>query len=124
MPRQSTSAFSQLQQHARKLLVGLASDIRSRKGDLAQLEQDFEKLTGIAGLRAAVSAPKRVRTTGRRINWSEVLAKLPKEFTASDVRKLRGMKAKRPSEIFAGITRWIDSGVVKKRKRGIYLRTK
>jgi hypothetical protein len=34
------------------------------------------------------------------------------------------MKSKRPSELFAGITRWIDSGAVKKKKRGVYSRIK
>jgi hypothetical protein len=34
-----------------------------------------------------------------------VLEQLPKQFKASHIRTVRGLKNKRPSEIFAGITR-------------------
>ncbi|MGO9452743.1 MAG: hypothetical protein ACLQDV_17125 [Candidatus Binataceae bacterium] len=125
MPRSKRlSAFSQLQQYAQRLLAGLATEIRAKKAELARLEQEFGKLTGIAGLHAAVSAPKRAPATSHRINWSEVLAKLPKEFKASDIRNVRGLKGKSASELFAAITRWIDSGAAKKKERGIYLRLK
>ncbi len=122
MPRKNANPLSELQQHARKLLAGLSSEIRSRKLELAQLEQYFEKLTGLAGLRAPVSPPRGARLAVGRINWSEVLAKLPQEFKASDIRKVHGLGNKRPSELFAAITRWIDSGTVKKKTRGVYLR--
>jgi hypothetical protein len=59
-----------------------------------------------------------------RINWGEVLDKLPKQFKASDIRSVRGLKDKRSSEIFAAITRWIESGSVRRRDRGIYERLK
>jgi hypothetical protein len=36
---------------------------------------------------------------------------------------VRGLKSKRPSEIFAAITRWIDAGLAKRKKRGIYERS-
>ena len=124
MPRKTLSPFSQLQQHARRLLAGLANEIRTQKAELARLEQEFEKLTGLAGLRGGTPAAARTRKAAGRINWSEVLAKLPKEFKASDIRSVRGLKSKRPSELFAVVTRWIDSGTVKKKARGIYLRTK
>ena len=124
MPRRSVGGFSQLQQHARKLVAGLTSEIRSRKADLAQLEAEYAKVVAIAGSRVAIRVTKTARSLTGRINWSDVLAKLPKEFKASDIRKIRGMAAKRPSELFAGITRWIQGGAVKKKKRGIYLRTK
>ena len=126
MPRLSVGGgFSQLQQHARKLVGTLASEIRSRKDDLARIEAEYAKVVAIAGSRVATPVPKEAkRVNGKRTDWKQVLAKLPKEFKASDIRKTRGMKAKRPSEIFAGITRWIEGGAVKKKKRGIYLKTK
>jgi hypothetical protein len=49
-----------------------------------------------------------------------VLAQLPKQFKASNVRQIRGLKDKRPSEIFAAITRWIEAGLAKRRTRGLY----
>ena len=124
MLRKSLSPLSQLQRHAQKLLAGLASDIRSRKAELAQLEQDFEKLTGFAELRAAVGTPKGARRTSGRVVWSEVLAKLPKKFKASDIRDVGELKNKRSSELFAAIARWIESGMVKKKSRGVYLRVR
>jgi hypothetical protein len=58
-----------------------------------------------------------------RINWRTVLGQLPKQFKASDIRKLRGLKDKRPSEIFAAITRWIEASLVKRKARGQYERS-
>jgi hypothetical protein len=124
MPRKTLSAFSQLQQHARSLLTGLAKEVSSKKAELARLEQEFEKLTGLAGVRGNIPAATRTRKAVGRINWSDVLAKLPSEFKASDIRSVRGLKSKRPSELFAAVTRWIDSGAVKKKARGLYQRTK
>jgi hypothetical protein len=66
----------------------------------------------------------RGRGARTRINWGDVLDKLPKQFKASDIRSVRGLKDKRSSEIFAAITRWIEGGSVKRRDRGIYERTK
>ena len=132
MPRRSASAFSQLQRLARKLLAGLTAEIRSRRSELERLEREFEQLTGIAGLRGAAHAARQkatktiaaTRTRRRRINWTEVLGRLPPVFKASDIRNVRGLKDKRASELFAAITRWIDSGAVKKKARGVYARTK
>ena len=59
---------------------------------------------------------------GGRINWRTVLQQMPKQFKASDVRGVRGLKGKRPSEIFAAITRWIDAGMAKRKARGVYER--
>jgi hypothetical protein len=139
MPRKSTGAFSQLQQQAKKFLGGIAAEIRLKRAELALLEQQFEQATGIAGLRGRASLSKDARTkaigrprksgggnsrSSRRSNWTEVLANLPKEFKASDIRKVRGFKDKRASELFAAITRWTDAGTVKKKARGVYIRVK
>ncbi|MGO9607049.1 MAG: hypothetical protein ACLQAT_27270 [Candidatus Binataceae bacterium] len=137
MPRKTASVFSQLQQQAKKLVASLAAEIRTRKSELARMEHEFEELTGIAGLRDTAGASKGARnkaTRGprkagavsgsRRINWAQVLAKLPKEFKSSDIRKVRGLKDKRASELFAAITRWIDSRAAKKKARGVYVRLK
>jgi hypothetical protein len=39
-----------------------------------------------------------------------------------DIRKLREIKDKRASEIFAAITRWIEAKTVKRKERGLYER--
>ncbi len=61
-------------------------------------------------------------SSGKRINWGAVLRQLPKQFKASNIRQVRGLKDKRPSEIFAAITRWIEAGSVKRKARGLYER--
>ena len=57
-----------------------------------------------------------------RINWGTVLEQLPKQFKASQIRAERGLKNKRSSEIFAAITHWMEAGLVKRKKRGLYER--
>ena len=47
---------------------------------------------------------------------------LPKQFKASHIRTVRGLKNKRPSEFFAAITRWMEAGAVKRKERGLYER--
>ena len=45
---------------------------------------------------------------------------MPERFKAGDVRKVGAVQNQRPSEIFAGITRWIEAGSVKREARGLY----
>jgi hypothetical protein len=53
-----------------------------------------------------------------RVNWRAVLEKLPRQFKASQIRTVRGLKNKRSSEIFGAITRWMEAGAVKRRSAG------
>ncbi len=122
MPRQSsgiTTAFRQVQKQARTLLINLRKEIRSRENELQRLKAEESRLgvlTG-GGSRAGVG-----RARGGRVNWRNVLTQIPRQFKAADVRGVRGLKDKRPSEIFAAITRWIDAGAVKRKTRGLYER--
>jgi hypothetical protein len=45
---------------------------------------------------------------------------MSERFKAGDVRKVREVQNKRSSGIFAGITRWIEAGSVKRKERGLY----
>lgn len=130
MPRKKisggvSSAFRQVQQRARALLVGLRSEIRAKEADLRRLRDSASGLEGLTG-RVAVGRPAgggtRRRTRGGRINWSAILEQLPKQFKAADVRSIRAVQHKRSSEVFAAITRWIDAGAVKRKARGAYER--
>lgn len=117
-----SSAYRRIQDQARAALVSLRNDIRTMEADLQRLKQEESSLASIAGAAKpsrAAAAPERSRG---RIDWREVLSQLPKQFKATDIRSVRGLKNKRPSEIFAAITRWIDSGLVKRKTRGIYER--
>jgi len=133
MPRRSnseasTSAFRRVQQQARSLVVSLRKEIRAKEAELKRLkleESSLGRLTGrVAGVvsASAGAAPRGRRIGGGRIDWSAVLSQLPKQFKASHIRAVRGLKSKRPSEIFAAITRWIEAGTVKRKARGAYER--
>ncbi len=128
MPRTTTagsSAFSQVQAQARELLAKLRSEIRTKDAELRRLRQEESKLaalTGQPGMAASNGGIGPRRGARARINWGDVLNKLPKQFKASDIRAVRGLREKRSSEIFAAITRWIEAGAVKRRDRGLYER--
>jgi hypothetical protein len=134
MPRRKSvddnSAFRQVQEQARTLLQNLRKDIRTKEAELKRLREEevrFGRLVGGTAQAAASKngAPKRGRpaaASSGRINWREVLDQLPKQFGAAEIRSVRGLKGKRPSEIFAAITRWIEAGSVKRKSRGVYER--
>ena len=121
-----SSALEQLQKRARGLLVGLRSQIRATESEVARLKREESKLMSLAG--PSRNGPPRAAGArarkGGRVNWNSVLQRMPKQFKASNVRNIRGLKDKRSSEIFAAITRWIDAGTVKRRDRGVYERVK
>jgi hypothetical protein len=125
MPRREnigvTSAFRQVQKQARQLLVGLRKEIRGKEAELNRLREEERRLGLMTGGVQAKGAAAGAR--GGRINWRTVLSQVPKQFKAADIRGVRGLKDKRPSEIFAAITRWIDAGMVKRKARGVYERT-
>jgi hypothetical protein len=130
MPRTTSagsSAFTQVQAQARELLAKLRSEIRTRDTELRRLRQEESKLaalTGQPGMAANGGMAAGRRGARSRINWGDVLSKLPKQFKASDIRSVRGLRDKRSSEVFAAITRWIEAGAVKRRDRGMYERLK
>jgi hypothetical protein len=137
MPRRkgsasTASAIRQVRRQAGAVLAKLRKDIRAMETELARLKHDEDLWGRLAGGGSAGRAVARApRATGGgggggsgggggRINWRSVLAQLPKQFKASNVRQVRGLKDKRPSEIFAAITRWIEAGLAKRKTRGLY----
>jgi hypothetical protein len=120
--RGAASAFQQVQRQARTLLINLRKDIRMKESILSKLREEEARLGSLIG-RSGGGASKAISSGPRgRVNWRAVLSSLPKQFKAADVRNVRGLKGKRPSEIFAAITRWIDSGAAKRKARGVYER--
>lgn len=126
MPRKkasdaTASAFQQVQRQARTLLVNLRKEIRGKESILSKLRQEEARLGSLIG-RGSGSAKAISSGPRGRVNWRAVLSALPKQFKAADVREVRGLKGKRPSEIFAAITRWIDAGAARRKARGVYER--
>ena len=120
----ASSAFGQVQKQARQILDTLRKDIRACESELERLRRQESQLAAIAGGRGMAARNGSAHPGGKRTNWGEVLEQLPKQFKAAEVRNVRGLGAKRSSEIFAAITRWIDAGLVKKKERGLYERMK
>jgi hypothetical protein len=126
MPRATrvrfAAEFSQLRKQAGRLLAKVRSEIRSVETELARLRGSIPSLSTLAGLRQRRSERKAGRGVGgpSRVNWTKVLEQMPERFKAGNVRKVRAVQNKRPSEIFAAITRWIEAGTVKHNERGLY----
>jgi len=136
MPRQKkaegvSAALHQVQKQAQALLISLRKEILAKERELLHLKNEEASLGRLTGSRvtsaARIAAPNGSAPSARgsrvgRINWKSVLEQLPKQFRAAEVRDIRGLKGKRPSEIFAAITRWIEAGTVRRKARGLYER--
>lgn len=118
----TSSAFEQIRRQARNLLSNLHREIRNKENELRRLKEEEARLGGLTGRPAGAGGGGGGVGRGR-INWRAILSQLPKQFKAADIRQVRGLRDKRPSEIFAAITRWIDSGLVRRKARGQYLRS-
>jgi hypothetical protein len=121
MARQSeiNSAYIKIRDEAVRALRQTREEIRARESELDQLRRQEQQISGLLG---PVPSAERPAAAGRRTNWTTVLEQLPKEFTASDVRKVQGLGEKASGEIFGAITRWINTKAVKRKDRGIYQR--
>src|SRR5580704_12533539 len=110
----ATSAFHQVQQQARSLMVNLRKEIRAKETELRRLKAEESRLNTLLG--HGLATPGRAPSPrGGRVNWREVLEQLPKQFKAADVHLVKGLKGKRPSEVFAAITRWIQMGAARRK---------
>jgi len=118
----STSAFRQVQQQARSLMSNLRKEIHAKEIELRRLKEEEARLGMRTGCHTASAKITSARTAmrGGRVNWLSVLDQLPRQFKASDVHQIRGLERKRPSEVFAAITRWIQMGSARRKARGMY----
>ncbi len=121
MPPTYVSAFRQFQRRARAALADLRREISSRESELRELRDEEMRLARLAGRLALPSSARRSAGSGR-VNWRQVPARLPKEFRTSDLRKIAALRNKQSSEIYNGIRRWTDAGLVKRKDRGVYQR--
>ncbi len=123
MPRpkrsEITRALRQVQKQARTLLIGLRKEIRGREAELLRLKSEESRLSPLVSVG---HRPGAGRISGGRTDWRVVLTQVPKQFKASHVRAVRGLKGKPASDIFGAITRWVDAGAVKRKARGLYER--
>src|ERR1700739_3207192 len=112
MPRatnaRTVSTFAQFQKQAREVLASLRNELRSKEAELQRLKREEAQLAGLLGPGMNGSTRAAAGASGKsdgRINWSSVLEQLPKQFRASDIRKVERVKDRRSSELYAAITR-------------------
>jgi hypothetical protein len=107
---------------ARAALTDLRREIAAREAKLRELRDQEMRLARLTG-RAVSPTPFARHSAGSgRVNWRQVLGRLPKEFRTSDLRKIGALRNKQSSEIYNGISRWTDAGLVKRKERGVYQR--
>jgi hypothetical protein len=120
------SEFAQVQMQVRQLLVNVREEIGAKEAELGRLKDEESKLSGLAGLTTTggggTAAPRAIGGGRSRIDWGTVLERLPRQFKAGDIRKVRGLKDMPSSGVFAAITRWTEAGSVKRKERGLYER--
>ena len=115
------SEYFRLKKQAVKTLYETRKQIRFCETELAKLRAEKKQINLLLGRPARDKLVK--EAPGSRTDWERaVLWKLPKEFTASEIRKLAVVSEKHPSEVFHAITRWIKSKAVKRKSRGLYER--
>lgn len=132
MPRQkrlqAETTVDRVQQQARALYDTLQAEIRNKESQLERLKQEAAALQqfGVGGpaprSRGNMPAERAAAAPSARVDWRAMLDELPKQFKAADIRNIGAVQSKRPSEIFAAITRWIEAGLVKRKARGVYER--
>jgi hypothetical protein len=122
----ASSAFRQVQQQARSLMGNLRKEIRTKETELRRLKEEESRLRMLIGRQVSSafgrSASAHAASPGGRVNWLAVLDQLPRQFKAADVHMVKGLNGKRPSEVFAAITRWIQMGSARRKARGVYER--
>ena len=116
---QIESAYLKIMKHAVEALRRTRAEISARESELDELRRQEQQISGLLG---PGRAPERQGASGRKTNWRTVLEQLPKEFKASDVRKVPGLGGKASNEIFAAINRWMMAKAIKRKERGVYQR--
>src|SRR6266446_990992 len=122
MPQTYPSALRQFQRRARAALTDLRREISSRETELRELRDEETRLARLAGRAVSPTPSARHPTGSGRVNWRQLLARMPKEFSTSDLRKIGVLRNKQSSEIYNAISRWTDAGLVKRKERGVYQR--
>ena len=118
MPRTAqATGFNQLQKQVRKILTTIKQEIRSKEVEIKCLKLEESQLTGLLSHqpRGGGATSNGKGTARTRTDWTAILGQLPKRFRAADVHKIHYLKDRRSSEIYAGITRWMQGGRSKRK---------
>lgn len=110
-----------LRKQAAKILAGLEKEIAKKERELDELRKEADICKQVVGnqtakastkatAKAAAKAPAR-----KRLNWTQVLAGLPDQFTAKDVvAKIK----KSPAAVYTQLYQMTKTGRLKRTKDG------
>src|ERR1700684_512815 len=89
----TVSAYERFREQAVTPLYTIRKDIRDVELELVSLRKQEEQLGLITGESSGseVAESNGTEPSQGRTDWRVILAKLPKRFKASDVRKVRGL---------------------------------
>ncbi|HZT07807.1 MAG TPA: hypothetical protein VFC51_12305 [Chloroflexota bacterium] len=127
MPRgQQTDIMSSFRAQAARAFDLLQREISRREAEIRDMMTQLDGWRAFAngGRRrgrtaAARRSPGRPRG-GKRVNWDEVLASLPKKFGVEDIMKHPGAAAKGRAQAYPALTRWETSGRIERIDKGRY----
>ncbi len=120
-----------IRMQAAKVVQQLERQIRSLEDELAQLRQQastWRSLLGGGRGRAQVGAARRLvsgarRTGGKRVDWNEVLASVPRRFGVQDVMRHPGAAAKGRAQVYPALSRWEKAKLIRRVSQGVYEKT-
>jgi len=135
MPRpRRDDIFAPVKRQATRVLATLSQEIQKREAELRELISDANSWRTALGLggralhvgngagrqgRRPSAAPAR-RSTGKRLDWDQVLASVPKRFGVDHVMKHPGARAKGRAQIYPAFTRWEATKKIRRVGKGEY----
>jgi hypothetical protein len=132
MPRgRKADIFGSIRAQAAKVLHQLERQIQSLEAELAQLVDQANTWRNLIGGRGqqASRGPGRPgrprgqraqRSGGKRVDWNEVLASVPRRFGVQDVMRHPGAAAKGRAQVYPALSRWESAKLIRRVSQGVY----
>ena len=126
MPKEA-DALTRARQAGASALALINAAVAKAEAELEDLREHArmwrEAISGrVAALKVRAPQGRRAAATQRseRVDWAEVLASLPRQFSMPDVMKHRGAAARGKPQAYVAIARWESMGRVKRLAPGQY----
>jgi hypothetical protein len=135
MPRgRKADIFGSIRAQAAKVLQQLERQIATLEGELAQLVEQSNTWRNLIGGRRqqASRGPGRPgrpgrprgqgarRSGGKRVDWNEVLASVPRRFGVQDVMRHPGAASKGRAQVYPALSRWESAKLIRRVSQGVY----
>jgi hypothetical protein len=135
MPRpRNDDIFAPVRRQATRVLTSLSQEIQRRESELRDLVSQANSWRAALGLggralhvgngagrrgRRPSAAPAR-RSGGKRVDWDQVLASVPKRFGVDHVMRHPGARSKGRAQIYPALTRWEATKKIRRIGKGQY----